>query len=158
MTIRTHWEAGTDRQRIVGFEVEPRSIAWGRTTTKYDPLDSQPKHYLKAGEQIKFSYSITTINDGTTLWANRMDHYYKIGNHDIHMADLLSCLGLVILLAGIVYCLIEVTVRRDVRSMGQLAIDLKLSKREKLNNTKKSLISTDQMEEENTGLVGSKNG
>ena len=72
-----------------------------------------------------------------------MDHYYKIGNHDVHMADLLSCLGLVILLGTIVCCLIEKTVRRDVKNMGQLAIDLKLSKREKLNNTKKSLINAD---------------
>ena len=36
MTIKTHWEAGTDNQRIVGFEVEPRSIAYDETI-RYDP-------------------------------------------------------------------------------------------------------------------------
>ena len=74
ITVRTHWEAGSDNQRIVGFEVEPRSIANGKSTT-YDPEDKQEKQYLKANETIIFSYSVETVNDGTTLWANRMDHY-----------------------------------------------------------------------------------
>ena len=45
ITVRTHWEAGSDNQRIVGFEVEPRSIANGKSTT-YDPEDKQEKQYL----------------------------------------------------------------------------------------------------------------
>ena len=52
------------------------------------------------------------------MWANRMDHYYKIGSHNIHMADMLFCLGLVLVL-GVSLCgLIEFTVRRDVKSVG----------------------------------------
>ena len=38
ITVRAHWEAGTDKQRIVGFEVEPRSIAKGESRS-YDPKD-----------------------------------------------------------------------------------------------------------------------
>ena len=33
---------------------------------------------------IIFSYEIKTINDETTTWANRMDHYYAIGKYDVH--------------------------------------------------------------------------
>ena len=39
------------------------------------------EYLYKDGREIKhdqgllFSYSITTVNDDTTTWANRMDHY-----------------------------------------------------------------------------------
>ena len=40
-----------------------------------------------------------------TAWSNRMDHYLKIGNENIHMAAILLSLGvittLVIILTGI---------------------------------------------------------
>ena len=75
---------------------------------------------MKANETIIFSYSVTTVNDGTTLWANRMDHYYKIGSHNVHMAEILGCLILVTVL-GIILCgLVECTVRRDVKSIDKI--------------------------------------
>ena len=80
-----------------------------------------------------------------------MDHYYKIGNHNVHMADMLFCLGLVVVLGVSLFGLMEYTVRRDVKSMGQIAVNLRSSKKERLSQTKKSLISSDQIEEE--GLV-----
>ena len=52
------------------------------------------------------------------MWANRMDHYYKIGNHNVHMADMLGCLVLVLVLGMSLYGLIEYTVRKDVKSVG----------------------------------------
>lgn len=82
MTVKTHWEAGSDNQRIVGFEIEPKSVDY-RETLQYDPLDRQTKQILKAGKQFKFTYEIKTVNDETTFWAHRMDHYFKIGNHQI---------------------------------------------------------------------------
>ena len=141
MTIRTHFEAGTDNQRIVGFEVEPRSVAYYKDTA-YDPENKQEKHYLKEKEPILFTYSVTTINDGTTLWANRMDHFYKIGNHNVHMADILFCIGLIALLGAVVAGLVEFTVRKDVKTMGQLISSMRSLKRDKLNYTKNSLINS----------------
>lgn len=67
------------------------------------------------------------------MWANRMDHYYKIGSHNIHMADMLFCLGLVLVL-GVSLCgLIEFTVRRDVKSVGQISFNLRSNKKQRLN-------------------------
>merc|ERR1712166_514750 len=74
----------------------------------FDPEDKQEKQFLKANEPIIFLNSVTTVNDGTTLWTNRMDHYYIIGSHNVHMADILDCMILVtvlgIFLCGLVEC------------------------------------------------------
>ena len=45
MTVKTHWESGSDKQRIVGFEVEPRSIA-NKASRLYDPDNAQDKMIL----------------------------------------------------------------------------------------------------------------
>ena len=111
---------------------------------------------MKAGEKFKFTYTLTTVNDASTKWANRMDHYYKIGNHDIHMAEILFCLGLIVILGLTVFCMMEYTVRRDIRSIGENMSSIKITKQQRLNQTKKSLINSDSIEEE-TGLVGSDN-
>lgn len=46
--------------RIVGFEVEPYSIAEGPHRIANDPGSEPNNQYLKAGEEFTFSYRIIT--------------------------------------------------------------------------------------------------
>jgi hypothetical protein len=45
-------------QRIVGFEVEPFSIAEGPKRAQNDPHDNDGPLYLKVDDQFRFSYRI----------------------------------------------------------------------------------------------------
>ena len=153
MTVKTHWEAGTDNQRIVGFEVEPRSIA-NKASRLYDPSDAQNKMILKPDEPFRFSYSIQTVNDKSTMWASRMDHYFKKGDHDVHMKELTTCLAMVIGLGGLVAIVLHRIVTRDIICINENVAKAQLSKKERYNQAKKSLINQEsKIEEENQGLV-----
>ena len=63
MTILTSYDGGSDeKQRIVGFEVEPQSIHY---TTHSEDEDVKDDHnakpqFLIPGETFRFSYSIET--------------------------------------------------------------------------------------------------
>lgn len=93
ITVKTHHVTNGDELRIVGFEVLPMSIDF---ESPLDPetIQEQPMQYLlRSGAPnyedishgILFSYSFTTVNDESTTWATRMDHYYAIGKYDVHM-------------------------------------------------------------------------
>ena len=90
-TVKVHHVPGGDEVRIVGFEVEPMSIAKG-SPLDLETLRDQPKQYLRkdgvptdVSEGVVFSYSWTTINDESTTWAHRFDQYYEIGKYDVHV-------------------------------------------------------------------------
>jgi hypothetical protein len=68
--------------RVVGFEVEPFSLA-DRTSPKVD--HSQKHKYLVKDEPINFSYSIKTTKKTEMFWSTRYDHYVKLGNNEIHL-------------------------------------------------------------------------
>lgn len=77
ITIKLHKVAGSkDRNRVVGFDVEPKSIGCNK-----DGPDASKKAELKVGEEILFTYSIRTVWGKGTDWSHRMDHYTKINSH-----------------------------------------------------------------------------
>ena len=118
ITVKTHWEALKDKERIVGFEVEPRSIARGESRS-YNPLDTQKKQILKPGEPFYLTYSIYRVNDANTKWASRMDHYYKTGNYKIHMEEILMNLTIIVVAGCILWLLIKRTIDNDISSLSQ---------------------------------------
>lgn len=87
--------------RIVGFEVEPYSLAEGPNRESNDPSDHLENQYLKAGEEFTFSYRIITRRDPTTSWSMRMDHYIKTTNNDIHMANILYALVVIAIIVAV---------------------------------------------------------
>lgn len=62
ITVKTHFAGGTNGQRIVGFEVEPRSVhkdSFDRIEKEWDV--DLPKAILTDKEEIIFSYSVYTV-------------------------------------------------------------------------------------------------
>ncbi len=51
--------------------------------------------------KFDFTYSIQTVVTKETMWSNRMDHYMKFGNENIHLAAILLSLGIIVTLAVI---------------------------------------------------------
>ena len=63
MTVLTHFEGGSDWQRIVGFDIEPQSIhveTHGEDEHVVDNHEAEVQ-YLVPGETIRFSYTVTTV-------------------------------------------------------------------------------------------------
>ena len=90
------------------------------------------------------------MNDKSTMWASRMDHYYKKGDHDVHMRELLTCLAMVVGLGGLVAVVLHRIVTRDVICINENVAKAQLSKKERYNQAKKSLINQEsKIEEEN---------
>lgn len=93
ITVKTHQVSNGDELRIVGFEVEQKSIQSGSPVSTKSIRDRQPKQYIKLAngeydemeEGLTFSYSIKTVNDEATEWSHRLDHYYAVGKYDVHM-------------------------------------------------------------------------
>ena len=101
MVVKTHSVESSNKQRIVGFEVEPRSVGDPeRNPLAFDPR--LPKKFLADGAELDFTYSVETVNDPTTTWAARMEHYMKVGNERIHYAGITIALATIIALICII--------------------------------------------------------
>lgn len=85
MTVIVH-KTHEGFQRIVGFEIEPYSMAEGDEREESNPYKTKEPLYLKPGEDISFTFRIITREDKKMTWAMRMDHYIKIGDNEIHLA------------------------------------------------------------------------
>ena len=62
---------------------------------------------------MTFSYSVKTVNDETTTWATRMDHYYAIGKYDVHMKQILISLGIMAVSSALACGYVNMSVTRD---------------------------------------------
>ena len=117
MTVKTHNVSAGSELRIVGFEIEQRSIARGAS------LDSEaaPLQYLRyangtiadGSKGMLFSYSIKTVNDDSTTWASRLDHYYAIGKYDVHMKQIIIALVIMLICSSLAIGYVRVSVTRD---------------------------------------------
>ena len=68
--------------RIVGFEVEAKSIGWDEPCKNYRPF-KMPEAYYMEDRQISFTYEVH-FEESKTLWAHRYDHYIKLGDGKVH--------------------------------------------------------------------------
>ena len=124
MTIKLQPLPNSKNTRIVGFEVEPRSfgekvdISDDVNGSKFDvPLLNLNEMYKKGewpeDRQFRFSYSIRTINDASTAWETRMDHFMKVGNENIHVAAILLSLGVIVTLSCLMLSLLKRGLNKD---------------------------------------------
>ena len=112
LVVKTSQVENSLHQRIVGFEVEPRSYAQGQKI-EWDIEEHKPL-YLdelqlkdKKDQQFGFTYSIITKNDAETAWSYRMEHYLKTGSENIHLAAILLSVTIVITLMFILSSLMK---------------------------------------------------
>jgi len=101
----------------VGFEVEPFSIAESVQRSEANPSKTKEPLYLKPGEEFSFTFRIITREDKKMTWAMRMDHYIKIGDNDIHMAQIIYSLTTIVSLSILFTIVIGRNVRKDLKNI-----------------------------------------
>jgi hypothetical protein len=82
-------------------------------------------------------------------WAMRMDHYVKIGDNDIHAAQLVYSLTTIIILIILCTIVIHKSVLRDLKNIELTAITKKTAK-----DKKRARASNVQANEDEMGLTG----
>ena len=73
------------------------------------------------------------MNDKSTMWASRMDHYFKKGDHDVHMRELILNLTMILALGGLVAMILYRTVRRDIICINENIAKAQLNKKDRYN-------------------------
>jgi hypothetical protein len=125
-TVKIHKVPDTkNRFRIVGFEVEPFSIAEGADRMEIDLLFDpnsdlkNRKQKVEAGKDITFSYSVTTIMDEGTTWLHRMDHYAQInsGYSTVYHAQILWAFFCLFMISLVFAQVLVHTVSKDFKAI-----------------------------------------
>lgn len=133
--------------RIVGFEVEPYSINEGPHRNANNPSnDPYNDQHLKAGEEFTFSYRIITRRDPRTNWSMRMDHYAKMGNNNIEMANIIYSLIGISVLVTIIGGVFGISLRMDCLKIAAMRGHRRTRREHRLSNA---------TEEEQEGLTNS---
>ena len=115
-------KATNGENRIVGFEVHPMSRAYDdKTSLGCSHTKEYAPQYLRIEENFIWTYCIRT-EDSETSWANRMDHYYKIGSHEIHLLQLIISIGIVFAASCVVMKILSNLLRKDFKMIELAAI------------------------------------
>jgi len=113
-----------DIYRVVGFEVEPKSIDSKRFTIKDDGtctiangqqmqrIDPQKENQVTMTYEIEWTAS-------ETRWASRWDTYLAMSDVQIHWFSIVNSVIVVFFLAGILSMIIVKTLRRDIARYNQ---------------------------------------
>lgn len=126
ITILYH-DMEQDYFRVVGFEVQPASIAHPKNWESKKPDDypascidpnaqaSLPLEIPKSGDKLDviWTYSVTWVSSETT-WAERWDKYLIITDSQIHWFSIINSLMIVLFLTGMVAMIMMRTLRADV--------------------------------------------
>ena len=62
---------------------------------------------------IYFSCSWKTVNDASTTWAHRFDHYYEIGKYDVHMKQIFISVTIMCVVSFLAFGYVKVSITRD---------------------------------------------
>jgi len=123
ITVRYHKLDDSDSYRVVGFEVEPMSVSVEgdnatcevdvtqmRLTSKGVPVKTLP---------VKWSYSVTWVEDPNTEWGQRWDKYFATTNGDIHWFSILNSVLIVLFLTGMIATILMRMLHRDLRKYSE---------------------------------------
>ncbi|KHN80420.1 Transmembrane 9 superfamily member 4 [Toxocara canis] len=103
--------------RVVGFEVQPRSIDSKLFTFKNEGCsvsDTNEHQEVKQGEnQIAWTYSVHW-KESNVPWASRWDTYLSMKDVQIHWFSILNSIIVIVCLSGFLSVIIVRTVRRDI--------------------------------------------
>ncbi|KAF2077720.1 hypothetical protein CYY_000967 [Polysphondylium violaceum] len=115
-----HQKQGSDTSYIVGFEVEPKSIAYD--TSSYDVSNTYlcPKSKGVAqsvsskSESILWTYSVS-FKESKVLWNKRWDVYFETGDSSFHWFSIVNSLMIVFILTIMVAMIMMRALRADFR-------------------------------------------
>ncbi|CAF1017616.1 unnamed protein product [Adineta ricciae] len=129
LILRLHYHKESENgYRVVGFEVEPKSISYSRiksedelSCTIESGLDTMK---INAGEETKVTttYEVEWI-PSDTRWASRWDTYLAMSDVQIHWFSIINSVIVIFFLAGIVAMIIVKTLRRDIARYNQEDLD-----------------------------------
>lgn len=124
--------------RIVGFEVEPRSLMQsirktgsGKSTAScVGAFDGEPTtdeaaialelFDLDVHDEIWYTYDVAWV-ESSIRWASRWDNYLKMEGGDIHWLSILNSTMIVLFLTGLVAMILLRTLHRDIVKYNELA-------------------------------------
>ncbi|KAL0273474.1 UNVERIFIED_CONTAM: hypothetical protein PYX00_006129 [Menopon gallinae] len=121
LNIILYYHPTTDREhyRVVGFEVEPRSVDIHEYVFQKNRCiipqgkNARPQLVLPKGTTLYFTYSVKWMKSDLE-WASRWDIYLSMKDVDIHWFSILNSLVVVFFLSGILTMIIIRTLRRDI--------------------------------------------
>jgi len=110
--------------RVVGFEVEPKSIAFGELKLDGNSCSGEPKLaplLLKEDttNEIMFTYQVKW-EPSVVRWASRWDIYLAMSDVQIHWFSIVNSVVVVFFLAGILTMIIVRTLRKDIAHYNKL--------------------------------------
>jgi transmembrane 9 superfamily protein 2/4 len=128
ITLRYHTSDEYKGSRIVGFEVEPRSLnqavrdegSAGLTATCFG--GGAPIELLDIDEHdtVHYTYDVVWIYSDIR-WASRWDNYLKMEGGQIHWLSILNSAMIVLFLSGLVALILLRTLHRDIVKYNELA-------------------------------------
>lgn len=130
LVLKYHSEASAgpaaeENFRVVGFEVEPMSIAFDELKFKDDickPENNSPRpmEIPKSGEvKVRFTYEVVW-EPSDVRWASRWDTYLGMGDVQIHWFSIINSVVVIFFLAGILTMIIVRTLRRDIAKYNKM--------------------------------------
>ncbi|PSN36234.1 Transmembrane 9 superfamily member 4 [Blattella germanica] len=107
-----------DSYRVVGFEVEARSVDSSELQFTHDSctIPDRPKRQLvseRSGTKLYFTYSVEWRQSAVS-WASRWDIYLGMSDVQIHWFSIINSLVVVFFLSGILTMIMVRTLRRDI--------------------------------------------
>merc|ERR1712232_6116 len=140
LALKYHEAPGDyEGSRIVGFEVEPRSMTQatrGQEILCEDGV-AHPVYDLDLNNEIIFTYDVRW-RESEIRWASRWDNYLKMASGQIHWFSILNSLMIMLFLSGMVAMILLRTLHRDITKYNELA-----SAEETLEETSWKLVHGD---------------
>ena len=102
------------RLRIVGFEVDPISVADTFKAKNCALVDTPPKILQPLTKSISYTYSVTWKEDHDIAWATRWDNYLHVFDPQIQWFSIINSIVIVLILASMLTVILLRTVYRDI--------------------------------------------
>lgn len=126
LTVLYH-TVGSDKYRVVGFRVQPSSLALEAVTGSATVCQIEDKNKVMFLEKDKttailFTYSVEWV-ESEVRWASRWDPYLYMSDVQIHWLSIVNSIVAVLLLSAVIAMIIIRTLRRDIARYNQLTGD-----------------------------------
>jgi len=119
ITVRYHKIDDSDSYRVVGFEVEPSSVADNKCDTDGNLLRLTKNKAPVSSASVSWTYSVAWVEDPDTEWSGRWDKYFSATNADIHWFSILNSVLIVLFLTGMIATILMRMLHRDLRKYSE---------------------------------------
>jgi hypothetical protein len=133
ITVQVH-DTLEGHHRIVGFEVEPYSMAEDQhRSSNHSKSSSGPMYLTGNNQEVTFSFNIITRPDPMTTWSMRMDHYVKFGDNNIHLAAILYALFTIAVGVLLLIYVLQRALGNDFKQLELISQDKRARRNERRN-------------------------